>query len=84
MENADIAASGTVSSPSDVLQRIRDNVLGENTLFPTPFGTQRLVYCDYVASGRALNFVEDFVRESILPLCMLGSMSNTQDANFID
>jgi selenocysteine lyase/cysteine desulfurase len=32
-----------------------------------PFGPRPLVYADYVASGRALDFVEEAVREKVLP-----------------
>ncbi|PSJ63064.1 aminotransferase [Mesorhizobium soli] len=32
-----------------------------------PFGSRPLVYADYVASGRALDFVEEAVREKVLP-----------------
>ena len=33
-----------------------------------PFGPRRVTYADYTASGRALSFVEDFIREVVLPL----------------
>ena len=53
---------------SDLIERIRSSVIGADTAFETPFGLRRLTYADYTASGRSLGFVEDFVRESVLPM----------------
>lgn len=33
----------------------------------TPFGVRRLTYADYTASGRALEFIEDFIHDEVLP-----------------
>ena len=41
--------------------------IGEGIEIETPFGTKPLIYADYVASGRALVQVEDFVRDEVLP-----------------
>nr|WP_254871330.1 aminotransferase class V-fold PLP-dependent enzyme [Pseudooceanicola sp. HF7] len=51
-----------------VLERIRASVIGDGMEFETPIGTQRLVYADYVASGRALREVEHFVTDEVLPI----------------
>ncbi len=50
-----------------LLQLIRDSVVGEDLLMETPYGMRRVTYADYTASGRALTFVEDFIREQVLP-----------------
>jgi selenocysteine lyase/cysteine desulfurase len=52
----------------NLIARIRDCVIGERRTIETPFGSRPLVYADYVASGRALSFIEDAVREVVLPL----------------
>jgi selenocysteine lyase/cysteine desulfurase len=43
-------------------------VIGEGQVLDTPFGQRRLVYADYTASGRSLAFVEDFLRDRVLPM----------------
>src|SRR5215204_4778769 len=51
-----------------LVERIRASVIGDDTVLDGPFGGRRLVYADYTASGRALSFVESFIREEVLPL----------------
>ncbi|SHF10456.1 Selenocysteine lyase/Cysteine desulfurase [Ruegeria intermedia] len=46
---------------------LRDGLIGENVLIPGLHGDVPLVYADYVASGRALRQVEDFVARHVLP-----------------
>ena len=50
-----------------LIQKIRQSVIGENQLINTSFGKKPLVYADYTASGRGLNFIEDYIKDSVLP-----------------
>ena len=57
----------SMMSVPDMAAAIRDGLIGEDALIPTPTGPKRLVYADYVASGRALRQVEDLIRDDVLP-----------------
>ena len=43
-------------------------MIGADAAFCGPFGVRPVVYCDYVASGRPLSFVEEFIQTDVLPL----------------
>jgi selenocysteine lyase/cysteine desulfurase len=47
---------------------VRDQLIGEGTPINTPFGTRRLTYADYIASGRALRWVEETLQQRVMPL----------------
>ena len=56
------------SATTDLIEAIRANVIGDDEAVVGPFGLRRVTYADYTASGRSLAFIEDFIREAVLPL----------------
>jgi len=62
-------ATSTEKCPekNGLIDKIRNSVIGARRPIPTPFGVKPLVYADYTASGRALTFIEDYIRNQVLP-----------------
>ena len=52
---------------SNLLDKIQGGLIGDDAQIQGPFGLRPLLYADYVASGRALAQVEDFIRNQVLP-----------------
>lgn len=50
--------------PSNKLtpEYLRQQIVGVDSTFITPFGERLMVYCDYTASGRCLRFVESYLQ----------------------
>ncbi|WP_327356098.1 aminotransferase class V-fold PLP-dependent enzyme [Streptomyces sp. NBC_01304] len=58
---------GAAGASAALLQTIRDSLIGDDHLLDGPYGERRITYADYAASGRALTFIEDFIRGAVLP-----------------
>ena len=57
-----------VDSAASLIETIRASVIGDDEAVSGPFGVRRVTYADYTASGRSLTFIEDYIREAVLPL----------------
>jgi len=53
----------TIAEKIKSLDWLRQNVIGRNTMFNTPYGKRPLVYLDYTASGRSIRIIEDHLNQ---------------------
>ncbi|MCY1145646.1 aminotransferase class V-fold PLP-dependent enzyme [Actinoplanes sp. Pm04-4] len=53
-------------SDSSLLRRLREGSIGTGAVLTGPFGPRRVTYADQTASGQALDFVESYIRDTVL------------------
>src|SRR5438034_10512921 len=57
-----------MSGDPALIETIRAAVIGDDEAVMGPFGLRRVTYADYTASGRSLSFIEDYIRDRVLPV----------------
>jgi selenocysteine lyase/cysteine desulfurase len=63
----DLPNADSKLDPARLIETIRASVIGDDEVVSGPFGPRRVTYADYTASGRALAFIEDYIRDAVLP-----------------
>ncbi len=52
---------------ADPVAYLKSGLIGKEAQIDGPFGSKKLIYADYVATGRALEQVEGFIYQNVLP-----------------
>ena len=49
-------------------EQFRKNIIGIDKTFESPYGTQKIIYADWIASGRLYGPIEDKIKDVFGPL----------------
>jgi selenocysteine lyase/cysteine desulfurase len=63
-----VRESEAAARAEELIELIRGSVIGDDEAVAGPFGPRRVIYADYTASGRSLSFIEDYLRDAVMPL----------------
>jgi selenocysteine lyase/cysteine desulfurase len=66
-QNSPMSSMSPNRSLERYFSRFRQNIIGQEQFFDTPYGPQRIIYADWTASGRAYRPIETRLQEEILP-----------------
>ena len=47
--------------------QFRDNIVGINSTFSSPFGEKKIIYADWIASGRIYKGIEEKFNKEVFP-----------------
>lgn len=73
----------TATSLENYFASFRENIIGNNQTFISPFGKKAIVYADWTASGRAYKPIEDGIQKEVLPFVANTHTETTATGTFI-
>nr|XP_021187430.2 uncharacterized protein LOC110374163 isoform X3 [Helicoverpa armigera] len=63
----DVSREKKSEDVAKLIRCIDENIIGKGNSFCGPFGRRKVVYCDYNGSGRAIQWIEDYMARDVLP-----------------
>ena len=54
-------------SLEEYFEKYRNNIIGQDQTFESPFGEKKIIYADWIASGRLYSPIEDLLRKDVFP-----------------